>query len=209
MSRSTPSPFGQANPWLAGTAPRGADYDRRFEELAASGENVHGEADLVESLRVRRVLDAGCGTGRVAIELARRGLQVTGVDLDDRMLSQARAKAPDLEWMLADLATLTLSRAFDAVVLAGNVMLFLDPGTGPAVLERAAAHLSWDGVLVAGFSLGSALSLADYDGWAGAAGFVLSDRFATWSRERFHGNATYAVSVHRLLGPGTPAGTRP
>jgi len=61
---------------------------------------MHGEATFVEALGVRRVLDAGCGTGRVAIELARRGLDVVGVDADPGMLSAARAKAPELEWAL-------------------------------------------------------------------------------------------------------------
>jgi 2-polyprenyl-3-methyl-5-hydroxy-6-metoxy-1,4-benzoquinol methylase len=51
------------------------------------------------------VLDAGCGTGRIARELARRGLAVVGVDLDDVMLATARRKAPDIEWHTADLAT--------------------------------------------------------------------------------------------------------
>ena len=51
---------------------RGDAYDRRFRAAAAAGADVHGEADFVESLGVHSVLDAGCGTGRVGIELARR-----------------------------------------------------------------------------------------------------------------------------------------
>ncbi len=70
------------NRWLAEAGGRSDTYDRRWEELAAAGQNVHGEADLVESLAPRSVLDAGCGTGRVAVELARRGIDVVGVDLD-------------------------------------------------------------------------------------------------------------------------------
>ena len=50
------------------------------------------------------VLDAGCGTGRVAIELSRRGHDVVGVDVDEAMLEAARAKAPDLTWVQGDLA---------------------------------------------------------------------------------------------------------
>ena len=38
------------------------------------------------------MLDAGCGTGRVAIELAARGFSVVGMDLDEAMLDTARAE---------------------------------------------------------------------------------------------------------------------
>src|ERR1700733_6653252 len=73
---------GRRNPWLDADSPRGEEYDGRFARLAAQGHDVHGEADLVGSLGLHSVLDAGCGTGRVAMELARRGLNVVGVDLD-------------------------------------------------------------------------------------------------------------------------------
>ena len=86
--------------WQSSDAPRGQDYDARWERLAASGVGVHGEADLIESLLSETggstVLDAGCGTGRVAIELAARGCAVVGLDADPAMLAAARSKAPDL-----------------------------------------------------------------------------------------------------------------
>ena len=63
---------GPANPWLQGDVRRGADYASRFDELAASGVHVHGEAGLVESLGPRTVLDAGCGTGESLAELGTR-----------------------------------------------------------------------------------------------------------------------------------------
>ena len=158
---------------------------------------MHGEADLVESLGPRSVLDAGCGTGRVAIELARRGLEVTGVDLDASMLDGARAKDPRLPWVHADLATVDLNRMFDLVLLAGNVMIFLAPGTEGAVVANLARHLEPGGSFVAGFSLEPGrLDLATYDGHARDAGLVLTDRWATWDRRPFEGG-NYAVSVHR------------
>ena len=54
----------------------------------------------------RRVLDAGCGTGRVAIELAARGYAVVGVDLDAGMLGRGPHQGPGLAWVEADLADL-------------------------------------------------------------------------------------------------------
>ena len=80
--------------------PRGDDYDARWRAMEERGASIHGEADLVEALLLEgSVLDAGCGTGRVAIELARRGLEVVGTDLDPGMLETARRKAPHLEWV--------------------------------------------------------------------------------------------------------------
>ncbi len=185
------------NRWLAEARGRSDTYDRRWEEMAASGHNVHGEADLVESVGPRSVLDAGCGTGRVAIELARRGLDVVGVDLDASMLEKARSKELDLPWVLGDVVDVDLGRTFDVVLLAGNVMIFLVPGTEAAVVANLARHLEPGGALVAGFSLEPGrLDLNTYDGYARVAGLVLAERWATWDRKPFDGG-NYAVSVHR------------
>src|SRR5437763_12527867 len=113
-----------SNRWLNTRRVSGDDYDASYKQKAAAGENVHGEADFVESFHPKSVLDAGCGTGRVGIELARRGIDVVGVDLDPGMLSAAAKKAPHLEWHLDDLATVRLNRHFNAIVMAGNVMIF-------------------------------------------------------------------------------------
>ena len=51
-------------------------YDARWAAMAQAGENPHGEADLVHSLGPGSVLDGGCGTGRVGIELARRASEL-------------------------------------------------------------------------------------------------------------------------------------
>ena len=201
--------------WTGTDAPRGDDYDARWARLAAAGESVHGEADLVHALLRehggRRVLDAGCGTGRVAIELAARGFEVVGIDLDPGMLSTARAKAPDLVWIEADLAHLdevaelpagAADAGFDVVVMAGNVMIFVDPGTEGAVLGGLGARMVAGGLLVAGFQVrADRLTLEEYDRLAAAAGFAPVARWATWSRDPFTGG-DYAVSVHRARSGG-------
>ena len=189
------------NPWLGGDRARGAGYDERFHALAASGEDVHGEADFVASLGVRSVLDAGCGTGRVAIELAHRGLDVAGVDFDGAMLDTARDKAPELSWRVADLTDprLDLGRDFEAVVMAGNVMIFVTPGTEGAVLGTAVRHLRPSGLIVCGFSLRpGGLGTTEYDHLAEEAGLSLTQRWSTWDRAPFADDDTYAVSVHRF-----------
>jgi SAM-dependent methyltransferase len=190
--------------WQRTDAPRGDEYDARWTRLAASGESIHGEADLVDSLLEeiggRRVLDAGCGTGRVAVELARRGYQVVGVDADRLMLEAAQAKAPEITWLAGDLRELgdVLTDSFDAVVLAGNVMIFLEPGTEARVVEQVVGRLAPSGVLIAGFTVGpDQLSLDAYDALASEAGLILRNRWATWQHEPYAGG-DYAVSVHGL-----------
>lgn len=171
----------------------GEEYQARFDALAAEGEDVHGEASFVATLGPTSVLDAGCGSGRVAIELARRGIEVVGVDVDASMLATARRRAPSIAWIESDLAALDLGRTFDVVVLAGNVPLFTAPGTHAALVAGCARHVGR--LLVAGFQLGRGYELADHDAHCAAAGLHLLERFATWDRQPFTGGG-YAVSVH-------------
>jgi len=175
----------------------GQQYQARFDALAQRGMDVHGEAALVRSFGPASALDAGCGTGRVAIELARHGIEVVGVDVDASMIAEARRQAPQLAWVEADLATLTLDRHFDVVVLAGNVPLFCPVATRTALIGSCAAHVVLGGTMVAGFQLDEAFGLDEYDRACQAAGLTLAERWATWDRQLFVANGHYAVSVHR------------
>jgi SAM-dependent methyltransferase len=175
----------------------GPQYQERFDQLAASGVDVHGEADFVAALRPGSVLDAGCGTGRVARELARRGMDVAGVDADASMITTAQQLAPDLDWHLGDMAALELDRAFEVVLMAGNVPLFTPPTNREGLVAGCARHLAPDGALVCGFQLDRGYSLEDYDEHCRRAGLVGAGRSATWAGDPFAGG-DYAVSVHRL-----------
>jgi SAM-dependent methyltransferase len=173
-----------------------AAYDEHWQQMARDGVNPHGEADLVGSYRPASVLDGGCGTGRVGIELARRGVSVLGVDADPDMIAVARVKAPEIRWLAVDLADLDRPERFDVVVLAGNVVPY--SGRRPGLVAGCARHLGPGGRLVAGFQMQDGWpTLADYDSWCADAGLELEDRFATWDREAYTGGS-YAVSVHRL-----------
>ncbi len=174
----------------------GEEYQRRFDVLAASGGDVHGEATFVRAYGPGSVLDAGCGTGRVAIELARHGIDVVGVDVDASMLATAAERAPELRWVTADLVGLDLGRTFDVVVMAGNVPHFTPPGTEADLVASVARHVAAGGCLVAGFRLDRPYGLDRYDADCAAAGLTLSERFATWDRDEFR-DGDYAVSVHR------------
>ena len=175
-----------------------ADYDARFERLAADGGDVHGEADFIAAMEPNVVLDAGCGTGRIAIELARRGFDVTGVDLDADMIAAAIAKAPQQTWLVDDLARMQLPRRYDVIAMPGNVMLFCRPDDRRLIVHNLAQHLGPNGVVVAGFSLErNGYSLAEWDAHCVASGLMLEARFATWTRAPFVDGTDYHVSVHR------------
>ena len=177
--------------------PRGFAYDERWQGLADSGQNIHGEADFISGLKPASVLDAGCGTGRVAIELVRRGIDCVGVDLDREMLAVASEKAPTLDWVEAALKDFNLGRTFDIAVLAGNVMIFVLSGSEELVINQVARHLCAGGLVVAGFSLDAGgISLEEYDALMNRLGLSAAGRWSTWQREPFTGGS-YAVSAHR------------
>jgi len=76
-----------------------------------------GELDLAPGASI---LDVGCGTGRHAVELARRGYAVTGLDLSTGMLARAEKAAEaagvQVRWFHADAASFTFPRRFDAAI---------------------------------------------------------------------------------------------
>ena len=189
----------------------GTEYAARFAKLAASGADMHGEATFCAALASpgARVLDAGCGTGRVAIRLAEQGFPVVGLDVDDSMLDVARAQAPGLRWVLGDLADtsglLVGEHPFDLVVLAGNVVPLVAEGALPDVVRSLVSVLGPEGLLVAGFGLDAAhlprgcpvTSLEEYDAALAAHGLGVTDRFASWDAQPFEDGAGYAVTVAR------------
>ena len=83
----------EPNRWLTERSGSADEYDATYQHRAAAGEDVHGEADFVAALGGHSVLDAGCGTGRMGRELALRGLDVVGVDIDAQMLATATKSA--------------------------------------------------------------------------------------------------------------------
>jgi 2-polyprenyl-3-methyl-5-hydroxy-6-metoxy-1,4-benzoquinol methylase len=174
----------------------GDQYQARFDALASSGQDVHGEAHAVRRLQPSSVLDAGCGTGRVAIELARHGIEVVGVDADASMIVTAQKRAPGLRWVEADVASVDLERTFDVVVMAGNVPLFTPPGTQAQLVAGCARHLDAGGKLLAGFQLGRGYDIDQYDADCAAVGLHLVDRWSTWDRAPFDPATQYAVSLH-------------
>ena len=181
----------------------GSEYQARFDDLAQRGVDVHGEADLVRSLHPHRSSTPAAAPAAVRHQLARHDIEVVGVDIDGSMLSVARTRAPDLEWVQADLSAMELGRRFDVVVLAGNVPIFCPEQARPALTRLAppTCHraVSWwpDSSSTGGTH------------WARRgpgvceAGLVLVERWSTWDRTPFGPKDAYAVSQHRHDGhPG-------
>lgn len=175
----------------------GKAYQARIDATAETGIDMHDEASLVASFHPKSVLDAGCGTGRVAIELARYGIEVLGVDVATSMIEEARRLAPDLNWVEADLATLALVREFDVVVLAGNVPLFCPEASRSALIRACASHVVPNGVMIAGFQLNRGYSLEDFDATLKGTDMSLVDRWSTWDKAPLLDESDYAVSVLR------------
>lgn len=180
-------------------------YVDQMRTLAAEGEDLAGEARLVDAMvKPRsRVLDAGCGPGRVGAALFARGHNVVGVDVDPELIAAAREDHPGPVWLMADLASLDLAsmgepQPFDAIVAAGNVLAFVAPDTEVQVLKRLAAHLVPGGFVIAGFHT-ERYDIAEFDRHLAKAGFVLEQRFATWDLRPWEMNADFAVSVLRFV----------
>jgi SAM-dependent methyltransferase len=195
-----------ATRWVTDNAPGHSQrYIERFRQMAAQGKDLAGEARLVDAMLARgsRVLDAGCGPGRVGADLAARGHTVVGVDADPELIAAAIADHPGPRWFVADLSELDLAAQgepdlFDAAVLAGNVMPYVAPGTEPLVLARVGVHVRPDGIVIIGFSVDRGYALTDLDAHAKAAGLHLESRFATWDLRPFAPGGDYAVSIFRV-----------
>lgn len=197
--------MGEPTRWMTDTKEGHSQwYVERFRTMAAEGRDLGGEARLVDAMLPpgSRVLDAGCGPGRVGAILRERGHTVVGVDADPVLIAAAEEDHPGPRWLVADLAELDLPamgepEPFAGAVLAGNVIVFVTPGTEAEVLRRVAAHVVDDGFVVVGFHTDRDLTLTAFDDAVRAAGLRLENRFATWDLRGWHDDADFAVSVLR------------
>ena len=177
-------------------------YIDRFRTMAANGDDLAGEARLVDAMvpRGSRILDAGCGPGRLGGHLHRQGHVVVGVDLDPALIEAAEEDHPGPTWLVGDLSTMDLPAAsiaegFDVIVCAGNVMTFLDPATRRPVLERFAAHLRDGGRAVVGFGAGRDYPFEAFFDDVAAAGLEVQLCLSTWDLRPFTDGSDFLVAV--------------
>jgi SAM-dependent methyltransferase len=184
-------------------------YIERFRAMAAEGDDLGGEARLIDAMvpRGSRILDAGCGPGRVGGRLAAAGHEVVGVDVDPALIAAAEEDHPGPTWLVGDLAELDLpargiTEGFDAIVCAGNVMTFLAPSTRGAVVANLGRHLREGGRAVIGFGAGRDYEFAEFFDDVDTAGLTVELRLATWDLRPFRDDSDFLVAV--LGRPGTP-----
>ncbi|WP_433086745.1 class I SAM-dependent methyltransferase [Dactylosporangium sp. CA-052675] len=173
-------------------------YVQRFRDLAAKGEDLAGEARLIDAMvpRRARILDAGSGTGRVGAFLHAAGHEVVGVDLDPELVAAAEQDHPGPSWLVGDLAELDLpAPGFDAVVCAGNVIAFVAPSTRVEILRRFKAHLREGGRVVVGFGAGRGYAFEDFLADAAEAGLSRDVLLSTWDLRPFTPDSEFLVAV--------------
>jgi 2-polyprenyl-3-methyl-5-hydroxy-6-metoxy-1,4-benzoquinol methylase len=102
----------------------------------------------------KRILDIGCGTGRHAIELAKRGYQVTGIDLSESQLKRAKLKAKHenvvIDFQLLDARHLNFTHEFDLIIMLceGAFPLMETDEMNFSILEKATNALKNNGKLI-------------------------------------------------------------
>ena len=104
--------------------------------------------ELLAPQRGERILDLGCGTGHLTRQIALSGASVTGLDISEAMIEQARQNYPDLEFVKADAAAFAFSQPFDAVFSNAALHWMTRP---EAVVECIARALQPGGRFVAEF----------------------------------------------------------
>jgi SAM-dependent methyltransferase len=111
----------------------GEEYFRLFESVLTperAAREVEGIVDLLRLPPGSRILDLGCGHGRIAIPLAQRGYRVTGLDLSAVFLERARADAAAagvaIKWLRGDMRALPFEAAFDAVISIFTSFAYLE-----------------------------------------------------------------------------------
>lgn len=179
-------------------------YVERFRSMAAAGDDLAGEARLIDAMvgRGSRILDAGCGPGRVGAVLARLGHDVVGVDVDPVLIEAAVEDHPGPRWIVQDLAELDLGahgipERFDAIVCAGNVMTFLAPSTRAEVLRRLRTHVRDEGRVAIGFGAGRGYEFSDFLTDARQAGLEPDLLLSTWDLRPWREDSDFLVAVLR------------
>jgi ubiquinone/menaquinone biosynthesis C-methylase UbiE len=119
-----------------------------------TGSEVDFIEDEIQADKTKRILDIGCGTGRHSLELARRGYHVSGVDLSEHLLQQARQKGISeglqVEFTACDATRMEFKAEFDAAILIcqGAFSLMESDEKDLQILKNVARALTPGGVFI-------------------------------------------------------------
>lgn len=179
-------------------------YIERFRAMAENGDDLDGEARFVDALvpRGARILDAGCGPGRVGGALHRRGHRVVGVDVDPVLIEAAEQDHPGPTWLVGDLAELDLSARgvedrFDVIVCAGNVVTFVPDDDRRAALDGLARHVAEDGRIAIGFGDHRGYGFDEFRTDVAAVGLEIELELSTWDVRPFRPGSDFLVALLR------------
>lgn len=169
------------------------NYAERWDRLAAQGMDILGEARLVDALAPRgaKILDAGCGQGRIGGYLAEQGHEVLGVDLDPYLIECAQQRYPQAEWKVVDLSLPGAGEGaegnisvpadtFDLAICAGNVITFIEPANRVTALTNLATTLRPGGRLLLGFGAGRGYPFGQCLEDLPTAGLEVEQTYGTW-----------------------------
>jgi ubiquinone/menaquinone biosynthesis C-methylase UbiE len=133
------------------------NYARTYDKESFTLGTVQ-EVDFIEKEvgydKKKTILDIGCGTGRHAIELAKRGYSITGIDLSESQLERARQKAAEagvaVEFKKGDARNLTYNQMFDITLILceGGFPLMETDEMNFAILQSAARALKSNGTFI-------------------------------------------------------------
>ncbi len=170
--------------------------------MEAQGQDIHGEARLIDALSERgsRILDAGCGTGRLGGYLLRQGHTVVGTDVDPVLIGHAEAAFPEGTWYVGDLSEDPVAESgFDLAVSAGNVMGFLAEDGRLSALKNIRESLRNDGRFIVGFGAGRGWGFDNFLELAFEAGFAVDNTFESWDLQPFDDESTFLVAFLRAV----------
>jgi 2-polyprenyl-3-methyl-5-hydroxy-6-metoxy-1,4-benzoquinol methylase len=133
------------------------NYSKKYDEESFTQGTI-GECDFIEKeinyKKSNNILDIGCGTGRHAIELSKRGYHVTGIDLSQSQIERAKEKSKanglEIDFHVADARSLEYKSEFDLVIMLceGAFSLMETDEMNYQILENASAALKPDGKLI-------------------------------------------------------------
>ena len=164
------------------------------------------EARLIDAMAQResRILDAGCGQGRLTGFLTDRGHTVVGFDVDPVLIDIAKEANPDATFYVGDLSTDEIPESdFDLIVSAGNVMGFLAPEGRQPALDHLYRALKNGGraVIAYGSGPGRAWSFPEFFANAETAGFVVEHKCSSWELDPYTDRSEFLVAVLRRPKP--------